>query len=301
MGNAVEIRNLEKTYATGTKALKGVSFDIQEGSMIALLGANGAGKTTIIGILTGLVRKSGGTATVFGVDMDKDPEAARALIGVVPQEFNFSIWEKVIDIVIDQGGYYGVPRKQAIERAEYLLKKLGLWEKKDVPSRTLSGGMKRRLMIARALVHKPKLLLLDEPSAGVDVELRRGMWDFIREMHEQGTTILLTTHYLEEAEQLCERVVIVREGLIVREGKVSELLAGMERQGFVISVDKAAAAGGAYEIKVVDETTIEATLSNGQNVTGLVGELEKQGVKVKDIRPKANRLEELFMQLNARV
>lgn len=298
---AVEIRELEKTYSTGTRALKGVSFDIEQGSMMALLGANGAGKTTLIGILTGLVKKTAGKVRVFGVDMDADPEAARAMIGVVPQEFNFSIWEKVEDIVIDQGGYYGVPYAEAKARAEVLLKKLGLWDKRRAAARTLSGGMKRRLMIARALVHKPKLLLLDEPSAGVDVELRRGMWDFVREMHEQGTTIVLTTHYLEEAEQLCEHVVIVREGLIVREGSVSELLAGAERQGFVVSVDKMPSAGGEFEIALGEELTIEATVSKGKTVTDLVNALESAGVHVKDIRPKANRLEELFLALHSGV
>lgn len=221
---AIELNGLEKTYATGTHALKGVTFSVPQGSIFALLGANGAGKTTIIGILTGLVRKSGGSAKVFGIDLDQDPEEMRAQIGVVPQEFNFSIFEKVMDIVVDQAGYYGVPRAEAKKRAEALLKDLGLWEKRDAPSRTLSGGMKRRLLIARALVHKPKLLLLDEPSAGVDVELRRGMWDFVRRIHAEGTTIVLTTHYLEEAQQLCERVVILKQGAVVRDTTVTDLL-----------------------------------------------------------------------------
>ncbi|NBS41595.1 ABC transporter ATP-binding protein [bacterium] len=222
--DAIVLNNLEKTYATGTRALNGVSFSVAQGSMLALLGGNGAGKTTIIGILTGLVRKTGGTATVLGIDLDKDPEGLRAQIGVVPQEFNFNIFEKVINIVVDQAGYYGVPRKEALPRAENLLKELGLWEKRDAVSRTLSGGMKRRLMIARALVHNPKVLLLDEPSAGVDVELRREMWEFVRGLHTKGTTIVLTTHYLEEAQQLCERVVIVKKGEVVRDGLVADLL-----------------------------------------------------------------------------
>lgn len=222
--SAIELNGLEKTYATGTRALKGVTFSVPEGSIFALLGANGAGKTTIIGILTGLVRKTGGSAKVFGIDLDQDPEAMRLQIGVVPQEFNFSIFEKVFDIVVDQAGYYGVPRAEARKRAEGLLKDLGLWEKRDAVSRTLSGGMKRRLLIARALVHRPKLLLLDEPSAGVDVELRRGMWDFVRRIHAEGTTIVLTTHYLEEAQQLCERVVILKQGSVVRDTTVAELL-----------------------------------------------------------------------------
>lgn len=222
--DAIVLNNLEKTYATGTRALDGVSFSVPAGSMLALLGANGAGKTTLIGILTGLVRKSGGTASVFGIDLDADPEALRAQIGVVPQEFNFSIFEKVIDIVVDQAGYYGVPRSVALPRAERLLRELGLWEKRNEPSRALSGGMKRRLMIARALVHEPKILLLDEPSAGVDVELRRDMWAFVRGLHAKGTTIVLTTHYLEEAQQLCERAVILKKGSVVHDGRVDDLL-----------------------------------------------------------------------------
>ncbi len=222
--DAIVLNGLEKTYATGTRALKGVSFSVPKGSMLALLGANGAGKTTIIGILTGLVRKTGGMASVFGVDLDADPEGLRAQIGVVPQEFNFNIFETVKNIVVDQAGYYGVPRAEALPRAEKLLKELGLWEKRDAVSRTLSGGMKRRLMIARALVHEPKVLLLDEPSAGVDVELRREMWEFVRGLHAGGTTIVLTTHYLEEAQQLCERVVILKNGEVMRDGTVSDLL-----------------------------------------------------------------------------
>ncbi len=225
MPTALTVTNLEKTYATGTKALKGVSFSVETGEMFALLGANGAGKTTLIGILTGLVNKTGGTATVFGIDLDKEPEKVRSMIGVVPQEFNFSIWEKVMDIVVDSAGYYGVPRKIAVPRAEQLLKDLGLWEKRNAVSRTLSGGMKRRLLIARALVHEPKLLLLDEPSAGVDVELRIEMWKFIQKLNAGGTTIILTTHYLEEAERLCKDVVIMKEGMIVEQGTIVDLMA----------------------------------------------------------------------------
>lgn len=225
MSVALSIDRLEKTYATGTKALKGVSFDVAEGELFALLGANGAGKTTLIGILTGLVQKTGGHATVFGIDLDKEPEKVRSLIGVVPQEFNFSIWEKVLDIVVDAAGYYGVSKKEALPRAEQLLKDLGLWDKRFSPSRTLSGGMKRRLLIARALVHQPKLLLLDEPSAGVDVELRREMWEFVKKLQSQGTTIILTTHYLEEAERLCQNVVLMKEGVIAEQGNIQELMA----------------------------------------------------------------------------
>lgn len=224
MANALSIHSLEKTYASGTKALKGVSFNVAEGDMFALLGANGAGKTTLIGILVGLVKKTGGKAEILGVDIDQYPERARELVGVVPQEFNFNIFEKVQDIVVDAAGYYGVPRKIALERAESILKELGLWDKRDTPSRTLSGGMKRRLLIARALIHQPKLLLLDEPSAGVDVELRRGMWEFIQKLNAQGTTIILTTHYLEEAERLCKDVVILRQGEVAEQGSIKELM-----------------------------------------------------------------------------
>lgn len=282
--NALHLENIEKKYVTGTHALKSVSFAIPQGSMLALLGANGAGKTTLIGMLTGLVRKTGGKATVFGVDMDAASEEVRSLIGVVPQEFNFSIFEKVIDIVVDQGGYYGVPRPVALERAKDLLQQLGLWEKRDAVARTLSGGMKRRLMIARALVHQPKLLLLDEPSAGVDVELRRGMWDFVRRIHEQGTTVLLTTHYLEEAQELCDRVVILRRGEVVRDASIAELLRELKAQSFVLEVENG------------EDQVMEVTLTDGKTVTDLVTELAAKGVIVRDIRPKANRLEEVFME-----
>ncbi len=225
MEPALSIRDLKKTYANGTHALKGVSFDVEPGELFALLGANGAGKTTLIGILCGLVNKTSGSASVFGVDLDHQPEHLRSFIGVVPQEFNFNIFEKVIDIVTDAAGYNGIPYRIARSRAEGLLKELGLWEKRHTPSRALSGGMKRRLLIARALVHQPKLLLLDEPSAGVDVELRRGMWEFVQRLNREGTTVVLTTHYLEEAQRLCKNVVILREGLVAEHGSIADLLA----------------------------------------------------------------------------
>ncbi len=240
MSTALSINNLEKTYATGTKALKGVSFEVKEGELFALLGANGAGKTTLIGILTGLVKKTGGTATVFGIDLDKEPEKVRSMIGVVPQEFNFSIFETALNIVVDAAGYYGIPRNEAIPRAEQILKDLGLFEKRHAVSRTLSGGMKRRLLIARALVHQPKLLLLDEPSAGVDVELRREMWEFVTKLNAAGTTIILTTHYLEEAERLCKNVVLMKEGVIAEQGNIKELMAKTGAQSledFYLSVN----------------------------------------------------------------
>ncbi len=278
---ALVLTNVEKRYKTGVHALKGVTFSVAEGEMVALLGANGAGKTTLIGMLTGLVRKTSGAVEVFGTDLDIHPDDARLHIGVVPQEFNFSIWERVLDIVVDQGGYYGVPRHVAVPRAEALLQQLGLWEKRHAIARTLSGGMKRRLMIARALIHEPKLLLLDEPSAGVDVELRRSMWEFVRGIHARGTTIVLTTHYLEEAQELCERIIILRKGEVVRNATVEELLAEATSQSFVVTRG--------------DNTVVDVTLEAGTSVTDFILQLKKEGVTVRDIRPKANRLEEVYL------
>lgn len=287
--NALKIAGLTKTYKTGTHALKGIDMTVDAGSITALLGANGAGKTTLIAILTGLVNKTAGTISVFEHDIDSDPQAVRSMIGVVPQEFNFNIFEKVEDIVINQAGYYGVPRGKARARTEYLLKELGLWEKRSEVGRTLSGGMKRRLMIARALVHEPKLLLLDEPSAGVDVELRLGMWEFIRKMHAAGTTVILTTHYLEEAENLCENVVIVKKGEIIKSGAVKVLLRDAKQQSFVVTAVRASG----------EEEILNVALVDGQSVTDYVQKLSADGTVVRDIRPKANRLEELFMEVNA--
>jgi ABC-2 type transport system ATP-binding protein len=220
---AIEIKDLVKTYQTGTKALKGVSLTVEPGDFFALLGANGAGKTTLIGILTGLVNKTSGTVKVYGHDIDKDFSSAKTFLGVVPQEFNFHMFENVLDIVVNQAGYFGIPHKIALKDAEAILKKVGLWEKRKAMARTLSGGMKRRLMIARGLIHHPKILILDEPTAGVDVELRIGMWDYLREINKQGTTIILTTHYLEEVEQMCRHAAIIKEGEIVRLDTVANL------------------------------------------------------------------------------
>lgn len=225
MDSALSISNLEKTYTGGTKAVNGVSFEVPTGDFFALLGPNGAGKTTIIGIVTGLVNKTAGTVSVFGVDLDKDPEKARTLIGVVPQEINLNPFEKPIDILVNQAGYYGVPRSVAKPRAEQILKDLGLYEKRADQSNRLSGGMKRRLMIARAIIHEPQFLILDEPTAGVDVELRRSMWEYLKTLTKKGVTILLTTHYLEEAEQLCKHVAIINKGNIVAKGTMEEVLA----------------------------------------------------------------------------
>jgi len=224
MEKAIEIRGLEKTYKGGTQALKGVTLSVEKGDFFALLGPNGAGKTTIIGVLTGLVMKTGGTVEVFGASIDTHPELTKSYIGVVPQEFNFNIFEKVLDIVVNQAGYYGIPRRQALAEAEVILKELGLWEKKGEMAQKLSGGMKRRLMIARALIHKPRLLILDEPTAGVDVELRRSMWTFLRSLNQKGTTIILTTHYLEEAEALCRNIAIINKGEILANETMDSLI-----------------------------------------------------------------------------
>ncbi len=236
--NAIEINNLDKTYKTGTKALKGVSLSVQEGDFFALLGANGAGKTTLIGILTGLVNKTSGTVKVFGVDIDNDFSAAKNFLGVVPQEFNFHMFENVLDIVVNQAGYFGIAHKTAIKDAEEVLKKVGLWDKRKSMARTLSGGMKRRLMIARGLIHRPKILILDEPTAGVDVELRIGMWEYLREINRQGTTIILTTHYLEEVEQMCQNAAIIKKGEVVRLDTVANLTKGEKLEKIFLDIIK---------------------------------------------------------------
>lgn len=297
--NAISVKHLTKVYATGTKALKGVDLEVKEGDFFGLLGANGAGKTTIIGILTSLVNKTSGKAKIFDFDLDTDMNKAKRQVGVVPQEFNFSIFEKVIDIVVAQGGYFGVPRAVAMDRAEKILTALELWHKKDMPSRTLSGGMKRRLMIARALIHEPRLLFLDEPTAGVDVELRHGMWKYLNELNAKGTTIFLTTHYLEEAEQLCRNVAIIKEGEIVRNDAVKKLIGSLEKQTYVLTVestDHHKKVRG-YELRFIDDVTMEADLHNEQTMSGFIHDLHEHGYVVRDIRPKGNRLEQLFLNI----
>lgn len=297
--NAVDIQGLTKTYKNGTQALRGVDLAVEEGDFFALLGANGAGKTTIIGILTSLVNKSGGSAKVFGFDLDKNPSEAKNMVGVVPQEFNFSIFEKVIDIVVSQAGYFGVPRKEAYAESEKLLKQLELWDKRNVVARTLSGGMKRRLMIARALVHKPKLLILDEPTAGVDVELRYGMWEFLKELNKSGVTILLTTHYLEEAEQLCRNVAIIKTGEIIKQGSVRELLSAMDSHVYVVNI-RGSYQGqeiAGYEIRVVDDNVLEIEFGSDKNLNDLLIKLNEVGLHLDDIKTKGNRLEQLFLNI----
>ncbi|OGI21407.1 MAG: ABC transporter [Candidatus Moranbacteria bacterium RIFCSPHIGHO2_01_FULL_55_24] len=299
---ALEIKNLTKKYPTGVEALKGVSLSVSEGDFFGLLGPNGAGKSTLIGIVTGLTNKSGGEVSVFGHDIEAETTLAKSSIGLVPQEFNFSIFEKVINILLGQAGYYGIPRDEALKHAEKYLKKLGLWEKRNDQARTLSGGMKRRLMIARALVHEPKLLILDEPTAGVDIELRRGMWDFLRELNAEGTTIILTTHYLEEAEQLCREVAIINKGEIVEHGRVKDLLGKLHMETFIFDLakpldEKMWELIRKFEVRKIDEETIEVDLAEGETLTEMVLALARLGINVKSMRNKANRLEELFIRL----
>ncbi|OGI24981.1 MAG: ABC transporter [Candidatus Moranbacteria bacterium RIFCSPHIGHO2_12_FULL_54_9] len=306
MSFAITIHNLQKTYANGVSALKGVDLNVPEGEFFGLLGPNGAGKTTIIGIVTGLVNKTGGTVEIFGHDLDTETSLAKASIGVVPQEFNFSIFEKVQNIVVDQAGYYGIPRSVALPRAEKYLKQLGLWDKRNVPARTLSGGMKRRLMIARSLIHEPKLLILDEPTAGVDIELRREMWDFLRALNVAGRTIILTTHYLEEAEQLCRSVAIINQGEIVEHGLVKDLLSNMHTETFVFDLEEPLAPEtekllANFGVEKVDEKTVEMVLGKDETVNDAVLSLNRLGIRVSSMRNKTNRLEELFLHLTKKI
>jgi ABC-2 type transport system ATP-binding protein len=297
---ALSITDLCKTYGSGFEALKGVSLDVQEGDFFGLLGPNGAGKTTTIGIITSLVTKSAGSVRVFGIDIDEDFPAAKRLIGVVPQEYNFSIFEKVQDIVTQQAGYYGIAREQALVSSEKYLKKLGLWEKRFRPARELSGGMKRRLMIARGLVHEPRLLILDEPTAGVDVELRRGMWDFLQELSNEGRTIILTTHYLEEAEHLCDRIAIISDGTIVEDTTKKSLLKKLDRETFIFeargTISEIPSIAGIH-FGVLDESTFEVTKEKDASVNTIFEHLNKHGVVIESMRNKTNRLEELFLEL----
>ncbi len=295
--DALRISALRKTYSDGTAALSGVDMTVKEGDFFALLGANGAGKTTLINILVGLVTKTAGDVFVFGIDHAKHPDEAKSKIGVVPQEFNFSIFENVRDIVVTQGGYYGMSRKDAEARADVLLKDLGLWEKRDMASRTLSGGMKRRLMIARALVHEPELLILDEPTAGVDVELRRGMWEYLRKLNADGMTILLTTHYLEEVEQLCRNMTIIQKGAVVKSGSVHGLLAESDGRRYRLSLTAAPnqaqlEALGAEEIR---GNIVVFSLGPNETLDALFERVRKTGLGVVDVSPAANRVEELYL------
>lgn len=301
MTHALSISNLEKTYGNGFEALKGVSLDVAAGDFFALLGPNGAGKSTAIGIICSLVKKTAGQVKVFGIDIDKDFSAAKCELGVVPQEFNFNQFEKVRDILLVQAGYYGLPRSLAEERADKYLKQLGLWDKRDTPSRMLSGGMKRRLMIARALVHEPRLLILDEPTAGVDIELRRSMWEFLREINAAGTTIILTTHYLEEAESLCRNIAIIDSGKIVENTSVRSLLKTLNSETFVLDLREPLAGDAplieGFSVRVVDSLHLEVDVVKGRVLSDVFAVLSEAGIDVVSMRNKTNRLEELFVSL----
>ncbi len=297
---ALSIKNLTKTYASGVEALKGVDLSVEEGDFFALLGPNGAGKSTTIGIITSLVNIGGGSVEVFGHDIMREKDAAKSCLGLVPQEFNFNQFEPLIEIVANQAGYYGIERKLAYERAETYLKKLSLWDKRREMARDLSGGMKRRLLIARALVHEPRLLILDEPTAGVDIEIRRQMWDFLREINAQGTTIILTTHYLEEAEQLCRNIAIINEGCTIESSAMKDLLLKLHEEIFILDLREPLSELEdipGYKIYQIDETTLQAHISREQSINALFAELTRCNIRVLSMRNKSNRLEELFLQL----
>ena len=298
--SALTINNLTKTYDNGVQALKGVSFTVEKGEFFALLGPNGAGKSTTIGIISSLVNKTGGEVSIFGHDLDHQRALAKKLVGLVPQEFNFNQFEKVEDILVTQAGYYGIPVKQAMPEVEFYLKRLGLWDKRHMQSRTLSGGMKRRLMIARALVHDPELLILDEPTAGVDIELRRSMWDFLTEINKRGKTIILTTHYLEEAESLCRRIAIIDHGNIVENTDMKSLLEKLHLETFVLDLaaplQQAPALEG-IEVRLRDARTLEIEVPKTMALNDVFSQLATLNIQVMSMRNKANRLEELFMRL----
>ena len=300
MAFALEITDLKKTYPGGVEALKGISFSVNEGDFYALLGPNGAGKSSTIGIIGSLVTKSSGKVKIFDKDIDGNVEQAKMMLGVVSQEINFSQFEKVMDIVVTQAGFYGIPKSEALPKVESILKRLGLWDKKDVQARTLSGGYKRRLMIAKALVHEPKLLILDEPTAGVDIELRREMWSFLKEINENGTTIILTTHYLEEAEQLCRNIGIIDDGKIVTNTGMKDLLGSLNVQGFVFDLESPLSEAPSIEgfpLKLEDPLTIIAAVNKDRSINSLFELLSDRGIKVKSMRNEANRLEELFIEM----
>jgi ABC-2 type transport system ATP-binding protein len=297
---ALAIKNLSKTYANGNVALKGIDLVVEAGDFYALLGPNGAGKTTAIGIVTSLVNKSAGEVRIFGHSIDTDLEAAKSCIGLVPQEINLNLWDSVHNIVLNQAGYYGLPRQLARQRAEKYLQALRLWDRRKQAARSLSGGMKRRLMIARALVHEPRLLILDEPTAGVDIEIRRSMWDYLRDINAAGTTIILTTHYPEEAESLCRHVAIIDEGAIIEDAPMKTVLRKLQREVFVLSLEEpldAAPALDGFETKLLDAFELEVGKGPAHNLNELFAQLARHNIRVLSLRNKANRLEELFMRL----
>jgi ABC-2 type transport system ATP-binding protein len=298
---ALSVRDLRKTYDTGVQALKGVSLEVRPGDFYALLGPNGAGKSTLIGIVSSLVNKTSGEVRLFGVDLHAQRDAAMRLIGLVPQEINFNMFEKPLDILVNYAGFYGIPRKDAIARAEEELKRAQLWDKARNMSRTLSGGMKRRLMIARAMMTRPRLLILDEPTAGVDIEIRRGMWQTLREINAAGTTIILTTHYLEEAESLCRHLAIIDRGIIVEQGPMRALLAKLDVEGFLFDIDGALpptlpAIEGA-SLHAVDDHTLDLDMPRAMDLNRVFGAFDSAGIRVRSMRTKSNRLEELFVRM----
>ncbi|MFT6987053.1 MAG: ABC-2 type transport system ATP-binding protein [Psychromonas sp.] len=296
---AIDLQNIKKIYKGGVEALKGISLQVKEGDFYALLGPNGAGKSTIIGIISSLVNKSAGKVNVFGYDLDTQLELAKSQIGLVPQEFNFNQFEVPVQILVNQAGYYGINRKEAFVRAEKYLKQLDLWDKRDEPSRELSGGMKRRLMIARALMHEPRLLILDEPTAGVDIEVRRSMWKFLKKLNAQGVTIILTTHYLEEAEMLCRNIGIIDKGRLVENTSMKSLLARLDSETFILDIDPPAQPPTSKHFKItqLDQHTLEVELGKQQSLNKVFEELSAQAIRVNSLRNKANRLEELFIGL----
>ncbi|WP_149195705.1 ABC transporter ATP-binding protein [Luteimonas suaedae] len=298
---ALSVRDLRKTYAGGVEALKGVSLDVAPGDFYALLGPNGAGKSTLIGIVSSLVNKTMGEVSVFGVDLARRRDAAMRLIGLVPQEINFNLFEKPFDILVNYAGFYGIPRAEALVRAEHELRSAQLWDKAQVMSRTLSGGMKRRLMIARAMMTRPRLLILDEPTAGVDIEIRRGMWRTLREINTAGTTIILTTHYLEEAESLCRNLAIIDHGRIVEQGPMKTLLAKLDVEGFLLDIEGALPAAlpviPGVEVQAPDDHTLDVEMPRSMDLNRLFGSLDAAGIRVRSMRTKSNRLEELFVRM----
>ncbi len=304
MTNALEIRDLHKTYKNGVQALCGINLEVKQGDFFALLGPNGAGKSTAIGIITSLVNKSSGTVKIYGHDLDGELEKAKSYIGLVPQEFNFNQFEPTIEIVVNQAGFYGINRKIAYQRAEKYLKQLGLWDKRRTIARELSGGMKRRLMIVRALVHEPRILILDEPTAGVDIEIRRSMWKFLKEINEQGTTIILTTHYLEEAESLCKNIAIINKGVVIENTGMQTLLAKLHVETFILNTEEDLqnklqdwSDDKGCQVKKIDEFTFEVEISRENSLNNLFSELNKRNINISSLRSKSSRLEELFIHL----
>ena len=300
MSYALEISNLQKVYSNDVVALKGIDLKVSEGDFFALLGPNGAGKSSTIGIIGSLVNKTAGSVKIFGIDIDENFPEAKRMLGVVAQEVNFGGFERVLDIVVTQGGYYGIPAKEGLIKAESVMNRLGLWDKRFDQARTLSGGYKRRLMIAKALIHEPKLLILDEPTAGVDIELRREMWEFLKEINANGTTIILTTHYLEEAEQLCKNIAIIDHGEIVENTSMKDLLSRLDVQGFVLDLDKPISVAPEIEgfsLRVDDPTTLVAAVPKESNINDLFKLLSDKSIQVNSMRNESNRLEELFIEM----